>query len=136
MFRVAALHADMDEGELLQVARMVQDGNLPERQLPLITEQDQREARFIHPDDIRGCIRDSVDGASGSIDARQPIVLVSTDAALKAVPAVRHQQRIMRKSYGNIFTAAPTFIIFSQLLPHAACAAFAGQATCELRLAN
>lgn len=86
--RIACWHADMDENELLQIARMVQDNNLPTRhQLPIHHRQDER---FIHPDDVRGHEVDAVNTALNSLDNKStgPIVVVTTDAALRMVPSV------------------------------------------------
>lgn len=52
--RIACWHADMEENELLQIARMVQDNNLPTRELPVSVDTEKPDERFVHPDDVRG----------------------------------------------------------------------------------
>lgn len=82
----------MEENELLQIARMVQDNNLPTRELPVSIDTEKPDERFVHPDDVRG---NEVEGMNTTImtPSRQgdsgPIVLVTTDTALRNVPPVR-----------------------------------------------
>lgn len=89
--RIACWHADMDENELLQIARMVQDNNLPTRELHLPVDNVKQDERFIHPDDVRGNDVDAMNTGLNSPDSKStsPIVLVCTDAALRMVPSVR-----------------------------------------------
>lgn len=81
----------MDENELVQIAKMVQDNNLPTRQLQIHIDNDKQDERFIHPDDVRGHDFDAINTAVNSPDSKStgPIVLVTTDAALRMVPSVR-----------------------------------------------
>lgn len=70
---------------------MVQDNNLPTQER-FAVESDQQDERFIHPDDVRGQDADAMNTDLNSYDCTRtgPIVLVTTDAALRMVPSVCH----------------------------------------------
>jgi hypothetical protein len=94
----------MEENEMLQIARMVQDNNLPTREMQLPIDSDQHDGRFIHPDDVRGHDVDTINtGLKGNERKHpDPIVMVTTDAALRMVPSVRNSHHLLARFLPNM----------------------------------
>jgi hypothetical protein len=80
-FKVACWHADLDPDKLAQTGRLFCDNNLPPAE-HLLQCAEERQA-FVHPDDLRNPLH-----KSGTSVCPRVHTLVSTDAALKAVPQV------------------------------------------------
>lgn len=105
----------MEENELLQIARMVHDNNVPttEQQLPVV--DDKQDGRFIHPDDVRGHAVDTMHTTLKHPDTQGtgPIVLVTTDAALRMVPSVRSLQPVclQRMTQARRYGPSPNLFI-------------------------